>query len=72
MVTAHVSSAAAVDDVVTGGVHCLELFVQLNWTGPPIEGLHTELEALVGEDGVRMLNQQALTALGSNGEVSSV
>lgn len=67
MVLAHTSS---LDCVVTCGVHCLELFVQLNWTGPPIDGLQEDMEALLTKDGAKLLNQQARSALGSDGEVS--
>lgn len=71
MVLAHVSTGP-LRGVVACGVHCLELFVQLNWTGPPAEDFQTDLEALVGSDAVLMLNQQALQALGSDGEVSQL
>lgn len=64
------SCTGSLSHVVAGGVHCLELFVQLNWTGPPVEGLQADLEALVGVDGVVLLNKQALRAFSSDGEVS--
>lgn len=70
MLLARISCADSVGTVVACGVHCLELFVQLNWTGPPIDGLQADLEALLSKDGAKLLNQQARGALCSDGEVS--
>lgn len=58
-------------DVLTCSTQCLNLFVQLNWTGPPNEEMELELETLVGKDGLCTLNNTALSELSVDGEVSS-
>ena len=63
-------SGTALSTVVSCGVDCLDLFVQLNWTGPPIDGLQADLEELLSKGGVRSLEDQARNTLGSSGEVS--
>ena len=73
-VRAHLTKLAspAPREVVTCGAHCLELFVQLNWTGPSISGeVEGEVEALLGKDQLQLLNAQALEALSSDSEVRS-
>ena len=59
-------------EVVDCCAQCLDWFVQLNWTGPPSDGVKVALEAVVGQEGLKLLNQQALTSLSSDGEVSHV
>ena len=48
---------------------CLEWFVQLNWTGPPVEEIQTALESVVGQERLKLLNQDALASLSVDGEV---
>lgn len=59
-----------VSEVVECCAQCLDLFIQLNWTGPPSDGVKMALERVLGQVGLKLLNQQALMALSSDGEVS--
>lgn len=49
---------------------CLALFLQLNWTGPPVPSLQRQLEELLGEAGLQQLNTEALHMLSVDGDVS--
>ncbi len=51
---------------------CLDWFVQLNWTGPPGDEVQVALEGMLSQEGLKLLNQQALTALSTDGEVGQV
>ena len=60
---------ACVSDVITCAVECLDIFVTFNWTGPAMERVKVQLEELLSTDHMKVLNQQALDALSSDGEV---
>lgn len=68
MVAAY-TAIASVSDVVACAVHCLDIFVTFNWTGPAMERVKVQLEELLSTEHMKVLNQQALEALGSDGEV---
>ena len=50
------------------GSQCLELFSQLNWTGPPVVA-EVESQLRISKEKLHQLNQKSLCALSCDGEV---
>ena len=61
-----------IEDVVALATHCLSLFIQLNWTGPPEASIRDEIVGQVGEEQWRQLNQDTVEKLRVDEVVSCV
>ena len=67
-----ISKGREVDDIVSCAADLINLFVQLNWTGPdPPVSLNEQLESLVGGgQGTAILTKLNKESLDRDGEVS--
>lgn len=62
----------SVTDIITCAKDLMNLFVQLNWTGPPVD-IAEQLESVVGGSGfLPQLNKECLDKLTWDGEVSAI
>ena len=67
------SKGGEIDDVISCAADLINLFIQLNWTGPPLN-LDEDVNLLVGRGQVTSalseLNKESLDHLSWDGEVS--